>query len=133
MIAEQLDRIDERMWLAIRELQTTILRAYPSATFSVRHAPDELTGVHLIVVADVDDPDEVGDLVMDRVLDLQVEESLPIHVLPRQTPERAAAVLAREREQDERDGDGGRERRRQFLLELRRKYPLPSHARYPLI
>jgi hypothetical protein len=42
----------------------------------------------LLAVADVDDPDEVGDLVVERVVALQVDEGIPLHVIPLRTPER---------------------------------------------
>ena len=33
-------------------------------------------------MADVEDLDEVGDLVVERVVTLQVDEGIPIHVIP---------------------------------------------------
>lgn len=49
---------------------------YPSAQFRVR--------------AGIDDPDEVMDLVIDRLVHLQIEEGLAVSVLSVHTAERAA-------------------------------------------
>jgi len=54
---------------------------------------DAPRSIHLLTTVDVADPDEVGDLVIDRVVVLQADEQLPIHVIPLRTPERVAAVL----------------------------------------
>jgi len=47
--------------------------------------------VHLYAEVDVEDTDEVLDVVIDRLVDMQAEEGLPIFVIPVQTPERIAA------------------------------------------
>jgi len=49
--------------------------------------------VHLEATFDVDDPETILDLVIDRVLELQVDERLPIHVIPLRCPERIAAPM----------------------------------------
>src|SRR6266849_4702870 len=79
MSKEQPLQLDQRTQNAITELQNTISSKYPTATFEVERA--------------VDDPDEVGDLVLDRVLDLVAEERIPVHVIPVRTPERIRAAL----------------------------------------
>ena len=43
-------------------------------------------------MVDIDDPDEVADLVMDRMLQFQLDEDIPIYVIPIRTPERVAAL-----------------------------------------
>jgi hypothetical protein len=45
-----------------------------------------------VVTVDVDDADAVLDIVIDRVMELQIEEGLPVHVIPLRTPERVAAL-----------------------------------------
>ena len=85
--------LDERTQKAIDELQNRIAERYPAATFEVARAVDDPDSVHLITVVDVDDPDEVGDLVIDRVVELQAEEQIPIHVIPIRTPERIQPEL----------------------------------------
>jgi hypothetical protein len=84
--------LDERIRQAIDELQGAITARYPTTTFALERSPEDPASIHLVAVADVDDPDEVGDLVVERVVDLQIE-GIPLHVIPLRTPEREQAVL----------------------------------------
>lgn len=93
----QIESLDERTRQAIDELQCTITARYPSATFEVVPSPDDPSSIHLLTTADVDDPDEVGDLVLERVISLLVDEGIPVHVIPLRTPERIQAALATDR------------------------------------
>ena len=95
------DRLtDPRIQAAIAELRGTIQARYPAATFSVfRGLGDDVEGDYLETTVDLEDTDEVVDLVIDRLVDLQVEEGLPIRVLPVRPPERIAAMLAARRNQ----------------------------------
>ena len=102
--------LDKRMQHAVAELQGTIADRYPGARFSLSHPDDEPASLELTAVVDVDDPDDVLDLVVDRVVQFQVDDGLPIHVVPIRTPERVAAYLDGQR------GSGGRVRRRTPLL-----------------
>src|SRR5437762_2897563 len=86
--------LDERTLAAIDELQRTILARYPTTTFQVSRSQDDPRAVHLTAIADLDDPSEVLDLVIDRVVDLQVDEGIPLHVIPIQTPARVLAEMA---------------------------------------
>lgn len=71
----------------------TLIRAhYPTAAFSVEHGIDDPEAVHLVATVDIDDPDAVVDLTIDRELQLQLDDGLPIHVIPRRTPARVAAL-----------------------------------------
>ncbi len=85
--------LDDRSREAVAELQRSIARVYPAATFAVERAPDDPHSIHLTATVDVDDPDEVGDLVIDRVVAMQAEEGIPIHVIPVRPPERVRAEL----------------------------------------
>ena len=87
------DQYDSRMQDAIAELRSLVSQHYPGTTFSVERGEDG-EGVFLVATVDVDDTDEIVDLVIDRVLDLQIEEGIPVHVLPVSTPERQAAMFA---------------------------------------
>ena len=78
---------DPRIRQAADELQELIRSRYPTAVFSLSHGEDP-DGFYLHTMVDLDDPDEVMDLVADRVLELQIEEGLPLHVLPLRTQER---------------------------------------------
>ncbi len=81
--------IDPIMQAAIAELQQMILARYPTTKFMVGEASD-LEGVYVRAIVDVDDPDEVTELIIDRMIDLQVEYGLPLYVVPVRTPERTA-------------------------------------------
>jgi hypothetical protein len=104
--ARPIDTRDDRIREVLAELQATISRQYPDARFTVSHPEDEPTSVELTAIVDVDDPDEVLDMVIDRVIDLQVDEGLPIHVVPIRTPERVAA----DHKRTNRRGDRARRR-----------------------
>ena len=83
---------DPRMNRALSELIDIVRRGHPDATFDVVLAEDDADTVHLLARVDFDDPEVVADLVMDRMLDMQVEEGLPVYVIPLRTPERIAAL-----------------------------------------
>jgi hypothetical protein len=85
--------LDERTRQAIHEVQGVIAARYPTTTFELTRAIDDPRSLHLLAVADVDDPDEVGDLVVDRVVALQVDEGIHLHVIPLRTPEPVQAAL----------------------------------------
>lgn len=85
--------LDPRTQAALDELRGMIRRRYPEARFAVSRGHDEPENVHLLTTVDLDDADEVLDLVLDRLLELQVEERLPIHVIPLRSPERVLAAL----------------------------------------
>lgn len=80
---------------ALQELRERISERYPSATFGLARDSDEPSMVLLMATVDVDDPDEVLDSVMDRLLQMQVEERIPVQVIPVRTPERIEADLRR--------------------------------------
>jgi len=96
MSAQQLDDLDPRFQAALEELRGTIVERYPTASFEVVRDQDEPENVDLVTTVDLDDPDEVLDLVIDRLVDLQVEERIPVHVIPIRTPERILAALRAE-------------------------------------
>src|SRR6266567_6207148 len=89
---EQLQAADPRISQALNELADLVRRHYPAATFQVAPAEDDPSIVHLLTRVDVDDTEEVANLVMDRMIQMQVDEGLPIYVIPLRTPERSAAL-----------------------------------------
>ena len=93
MSTERLSPTDPRMERAITEMQERIAARYPMATFEVE-AGEEPEVVYLTAVMDLDDPDEVLDVVIDRLLELEIDEGLPLYVVPARTPERIAAMLS---------------------------------------
>ena len=83
---------DPRIAAAVAELQGMIQARYPGATFSVAPGEDP-DGIYVTATVDVPDTDEVFDVVVERLLELQVEEGLPVHVLPVRPVERVVAEL----------------------------------------
>jgi hypothetical protein len=87
---------DPRLHAALQELTELVKAHYPTATFSLERGVDDPDAIHLVTTVDIDDPDEVVDLTIDRELELQVDEGLPVHVIPRRTPARVEALRRRE-------------------------------------
>lgn len=54
---------------------------WPSALFEVSRGEDP-EGIYLTVIVDIDDTDAVMDLVIDRLLEMQIEQYLPVYVSP---------------------------------------------------
>lgn len=84
---------DPRIQRAVSELEALIRDRFPSATFVVTRG-DDPEGVYLDAIVDLDDPDPVMDVVVGRLLALQIDEGLPVHVVPLRTTEREAALVA---------------------------------------
>ena len=93
MIGESMDEMEPRLRAAVVELQELIYAHYPTTTFTVGVA-DDPDGVHMRAVVDGDDTDEVIAVFLDRLVDFQVKDDLPIYVVPVRTPERIAASYA---------------------------------------
>jgi hypothetical protein len=89
--AQTLSRLDA----AISELQEIIRSHYPTASFAVGHSEDP-DGIYLQATVDVEDTDAVLDLVIDRLVQMQVDEAVPIYLLPVRPAERIAALLKRQ-------------------------------------
>jgi hypothetical protein len=83
---------DPRIERAIAELQDMIRQRWPTSAFSVSPG-DDPEGIYLDAVVDIDDTDEVMDVIVDRLLELQVEEQLPLYVVLTRTPERTAGAV----------------------------------------
>jgi hypothetical protein len=97
MMAEHLDSTDPRRQAVLDELRGRILQRYPDATFEVTRGIDDPDAVHLIVTVDVDDTEDVVDLVIDRMMEAQIEEGLPLFVIPVRPAERVMEALRAER------------------------------------
>src|SRR6266498_1764838 len=91
---------DPRMQSAVDEIQGVIRRRYPDATFEVGPGEDP-EGLYIVATVDVEDMFDVLDLVSSRLVDLQVEERLPLYLIPSgplaRTIEMLQASRARER------------------------------------
>jgi hypothetical protein len=81
----------------VQELKEAITARFPQATFVVEKGSDP-KGIYLVTTVDIPDTDEVIAVVGDRLVELQVNEGLPIYVTPLRPIERVVAAL-REREQ----------------------------------
>jgi hypothetical protein len=81
MRAEQRDLSTPRMQAAIEELQRLIQQHYPEATFQVE-AGDDPTGMYVLATVDIEDTDVVVEVYIDRLLDLQIDEGVPVYVVP---------------------------------------------------
>ena len=89
-------RLTPRMEGALHELKGLITARFPQATFVVEKGYDP-KGVYLVTTVDIADTDEVIATVGDRLVELQVDEGLPVYVTPLRPIERVVAQL-RERE-----------------------------------
>ena len=85
-----------RMEEAGQELKGVITQRFPQAAFVVEEGADP-KGIYLVTTVDIADTDEVIDLVGARLVELQVDEGLPVYVTPLRPIERVIAQL-RERE-----------------------------------
>ena len=92
MTPEQRIPIPPRMEEALDELKGLIAERFPQASFAVEEGFDP-EGIYLVATVDVEDTDQVIDAVGDRLVDLQVEEGLPVYVAPLRPIERVVAQL----------------------------------------
>ena len=81
---------------AVHELKRLITARFPEAGFVIEEGFDP-KGTYLVTTVDIADTDEVIAVVGDRLLELQVTESLPIYVTPLRPIKRVLTQL-RERE-----------------------------------
>jgi hypothetical protein len=81
---------------AVRELKGLITARFPQASFVIEEGFDP-KGTYLVATVDIADTDEVIDVVGDRLVELQVDEGLPVYVTPLRPIKRVVAQL-RERE-----------------------------------
>lgn len=95
MSNEAISFLDSRRQQAVTELTEMVKQHYPTASFVIGPGEDNPEATHIIATVDVDDPDEVTDLVIERELELQIDEGIPVYVIPIQTPERALATMRR--------------------------------------
>jgi len=80
MSAERVTAQDSRIQSALTELEGLIKEAYPNATFAVGEGEDP-EGVYLTATVDTDDLTAVLEIVEERLVDLQVDQGLPLYVV----------------------------------------------------
>jgi hypothetical protein len=86
------DEDDPRIQAALEELRGLILERFPDATFTVTLG-DDPEGVYLKPTVDIEDLDEVTEPLVSRLVEMQVEEGLPVYVVPEWPLERLRAYL----------------------------------------
>ncbi|RIK45723.1 MAG: hypothetical protein DCC58_05535 [Chloroflexi bacterium] len=67
---------------AIDELRSLILLRFPEATFHVEHGIDDPEAIHLVTTIDSDDAVDLLEYVLDRQMQMQIEEGIPIFIIP---------------------------------------------------
>src|SRR3954447_23885540 len=77
---------------AVNELKGTISERFPQASFVIEEGFDP-KGIYLVTTVDIADTDELIDAVGDRLLELQVDEGLPLYVTPLRPIQRFIAQL----------------------------------------
>lgn len=83
---------DPQIREALAELEHLIQQHYPDAAFETLYR-DDPSGVRLRVTVDTDDVDSILDIVIDKLYQLQVEQELPIYILPVPPAARVAEQL----------------------------------------
>ena len=82
---DQLPNQDPSVRAAIAELQADVAQRYPAATFEVFQGEDP-SGTYLRATIDVEDTDEVVESVLDHLLNLQVDQGLPVQLVEHKDP-----------------------------------------------
>jgi hypothetical protein len=83
-----------RVETALQEIKNLIGDRYPDATFDVADGEDP-GSAYLTATVDVEDMGPVVDVFLDRLVEIQVDEELPVFVLLARPQERNAAILRR--------------------------------------
>ncbi len=96
MKTEQTHPISPEERAALAELKGLLRTHYPAATFSVRRGIDDPESIQLWTTVDVEDTDTVLDVVIDRVMAFQIEQAIPVHVIPVRPRTRIRAMRQQE-------------------------------------
>jgi hypothetical protein len=80
---------------AVDDLEKMIRGRFPAAHFAVARGEDP-KGVYLKVTVDLDDVEEIVDQeLQDRLFDLQVEQGVPVYIIPLHPRSRVLAEIDR--------------------------------------
>jgi HSP20 family molecular chaperone IbpA len=82
---------DPKIQAGIQEMEALIRKRYSKATFTVGIGEDP-AGVYLTATIPGVDFDEAVDVYIDRLVDLQAEQGLPLYVIPITPPEAPATT-----------------------------------------
>ncbi|MGI8968819.1 MAG: hypothetical protein ACR2GA_06920 [Chloroflexota bacterium] len=85
--------LDPSRQQAVEELTKLVGAHFSLRDVAVVPGEDNPDATHVIATVDIDDPDEVADLVMERMLEIQLDEGIPVYVIPIRTPERVTKLL----------------------------------------
>jgi len=88
---------DPRIQAAVAELQAAIQERFPSAEFSLTYREDPEPGIYLNATVDVENLDEVTDPIVSRLVDMQVDEGLPVYVIAGWPERRIIEYLRRQK------------------------------------
>jgi hypothetical protein len=83
---------ENRLYAAIAEIEALILARYPEAIFDIALG-DDPEGTYLTATVDIEDTDEVIDVIVERMLEMQVEEGIPLYPIIVRPIERVLAEL----------------------------------------
>ena len=78
---------DPRVDAVLTDLKAKISQRYAAVTFDVYEGEDP-DGTYLRATVDVEDTDDVTDLIIDQLLDVQVEDRLPLYFIAARPAER---------------------------------------------
>lgn len=85
--------IDEWTWASVKqieeaaeELKAMIRVKYPDARFRLARTHDDHDAWNLWTYVDIEDPDEVNALTLDREREMLIEEHIPLYVVPTLDP-----------------------------------------------
>jgi len=92
MSVERVTFQSPRIQSAVTELEGLIKETYPKAVFEVSEGEDP-EGIYLTATVDTDDLTTVLGIVEERLVDLQVEQGLPLYVVPVRPLERVLREL----------------------------------------
>jgi len=84
--------ITPRAQAALDELQALIAARFPEATFTVEKGY-EPAGIYLEATVDIDDIGDVVAVFIDRLVDIQVEDRIPVYVNVQRPIERVRAMF----------------------------------------
>src|SRR5438128_1628358 len=80
-MSTQANILNNKIKRAITDMQRLISRVYPDTTYTVSYQ-DDPEGVQMIATVDTEDLDGVIDCFIDRLLKIQVDEGLPLYIIP---------------------------------------------------
>jgi hypothetical protein len=95
MKSENHDRLTPRMQEAVEELKRLIIAHFPQTAFVVEEGFDP-EGIYLLAIVDIADTDDVIAVIGDRLVELQVDEGLPVYVTPLRPIKRVIAELRKQ-------------------------------------